>query len=109
MPRRVCLGRPDGSCPGRRLVTTRRCPDCARVTDRTRGTRQQRGYDTAHDQLRAHLVATYHPTDPCPRCTLPLGPDPTLLDLGHTDDRRAYEGLTHRRCNRGAARKGSIL
>jgi hypothetical protein len=36
----------------------------------------ERGYGWAHQQLRAALIATYSPVDPCWRCTLPLGPYP---------------------------------
>jgi hypothetical protein len=90
-------------------TTSTRCGPHTRQRDRQRGTRQQRGYDGAHNRLRAALVATYHPADPCARCRRPLGPDPTVLDLGHTDDRTGYRGLEHRRCNRGAARRGSVL
>jgi hypothetical protein len=92
------------------VPTTRtRCHDHERQHDRARGTRAERGYTAEHDRLRAQLVATYHPADPCARCRLPLGPNPGLLDLGHTDDRRGWRGLEHRRCNRGAARKRRLL
>jgi hypothetical protein len=77
-----------------------RCWDCERAHDRQRGSRQQRGYDAQHDALRRHLVASLDPWAPCPRCSHPLGPDPALLDLMHNDDRTAWLGLGHRRCNR---------
>jgi hypothetical protein len=77
-----------------------RCVDCQRAHDRARGTRQQRGYTAEHDQLRAHLVAALDPWAPCPRCGHALGPNAALLDLMHNDDRTAWLGLGHRRCNR---------
>jgi hypothetical protein len=58
-----------------------------------------RGYGEPHRRLRVRLLATYKPSDPCPRCGQPLGHDRTMLDLGHTDDRRAWTGLEHRDCN----------
>jgi hypothetical protein len=69
-----------------------------------------RGYGWTHQQLRAALLATYSPSQPCPRCGRPLGPWPELLDLGHLDGtaKTAYAGLEHRRCNRQAgAREGN--
>jgi hypothetical protein len=62
-----------------------------------------RGYGWQHQKLRAHLIATYRPTDPCWRCGFPLGPFPELLDLGHVDgDKTRYHGLEHSRCSRSA-------
>lgn len=43
---RVCI-----DCP-RLIPAGTRCTDCARTKERARGTRQQRGYNAAHDQLR---------------------------------------------------------
>ncbi len=83
---------------------TRRCQTHERATDRARGTTTDRGYGTAHQRLRAHLVATSKPTDPCWRCGQPLGPDPTKLHLGHTDDRTGYMGLEHIECSCGHRR-----
>jgi hypothetical protein len=83
-----------------------RCWDCERGDDRQRGSRQQRGYTAEHDQLRAHLVAALDPWAPCPRCGHALGPDPALLDLMHNDDRTAWLGLGHRRCNRDVSPQG---
>jgi hypothetical protein len=84
-----------------------RCVDCQRAHDRARGTRQQRGYDAQHDALRRLLVAALDPWAPCPRCGHPLGPDPALLDLMHNDDRTAWLGLSHRRCNRDVSPQGA--
>jgi len=92
--RRACLG-----C-GRLVRGASRCHACEREHDRARGSRQARGYDAQHDALRAQLVAALDPWAPCPRCAEPLGPDPDLLDLMHNDDRTAWLGLGHRRCNR---------
>jgi hypothetical protein len=65
-------------------------------------------YAGAHQATRRALLAVYDPADPCWRCGQPLGPIPALLDLGHTDDRAAYAGLEHKRCNRAAgARLGN--
>lgn len=65
-------------------------------------------YTGEQKTLRRALLAVYSPAQPCPRCGRPLGPNPNLLDLGHTDDRSAYTGLEHSRCNRGAgARLGN--
>lgn len=66
-------------------------------------TTTERGYGWTHQKLRATLLATYHPAQPCWRCHRPLGPIPELLDLGHVDgDKTRYMGLEHRRCSRAA-------
>ena len=65
-------------------------------------------YDGEQKALRRALLAVYEPTDPCGRCGWPLGPDPSRIDLGHTDDRAGYSGLEQARCNRQAgARLGN--
>jgi hypothetical protein len=110
VPSRLCPGPADGDppCPTRTLVAARpgskqasRCPPCQAQWQANRGTTTQRGYGTQHRQLRAQVIATYDPTDLCWRCLEPLGPDPTVLDLGHTDDRLGYMGLEHAACSRG--------
>ena len=64
-------------------------------------TTTERGYGWQHQQLRAALLAAYSPADLCWRCRRPLGPDPSLLDLGHEDgDKTRYRGLEHSACNR---------
>jgi hypothetical protein len=62
-----------------------------------------RGYGKAHKRLRAALLASYQPRDPCARCGWPLGPDRDAIQLGHTDDRSGYNGLEHRHCNIAAS------
>jgi hypothetical protein len=109
MTTRPCAGPAPGvPCPTRQLIpaqpgskTAARCGHCRTQHDRQRGTTTTRGYGTAHQQLRANLIADYQPSDPCWRCRLPLGPDPSALDLGHTDDRLGYKGLEHAACGRG--------
>jgi hypothetical protein len=97
---RPCL---EPGCPT--LIPVRpgvsRCPHHQAIHEARRGTTTQRGYDAAHRRLRAHLLAAYQPTDPCWRCGQPLGDDPRLLDLGHTEERDGYTGLEHADCNRG--------
>jgi hypothetical protein len=83
------------------------CVDCQRRRDRQHGTRQQRGYTATHDALRRLLVAALDPWAPCPRCGHPLGPDPTILDLMHNEDRTGWLGLGHRRCNRDVSPQGA--
>lgn len=74
---------------------------------RWQGTTTQRGYGNTHQQLRRRLLATFQPGQPCARCGQPMW-DKRHIDLGHTDDRTAYTGLEHRRCNRGdGARRGN--
>lgn len=102
---RVCS---EPGCP----VLTRtgnRCTAHAREKERTRGTRQQRGYDAAHDRLRrdwAPKVATG--TIRCWRCRDIIRAD-EAWDLGHDDhDRTKYRGPEHaNRCNRSAAGRKS--
>lgn len=80
-----------------------RCVTHQRTKDKARGTRQQRGYDAAHDRLRARWarkVATGQVN--CARCGKRIG----VLDdwdLDHTDDRAGYLGPSCRACNRGHA------
>jgi hypothetical protein len=85
---KVCL---EPGCPT--LSTRTRCPEHDRAKDRARGTRQQRGYDNAHDTLRATYQRrmdrgeTFH----CWRCGDPI--DPRRWHLGHDDhDRTRYRG-----------------
>lgn len=99
---RVC---PQPGCP--ELTTGGRCATHRRQTERARGTRQQRGYDADHLALRARLaplVATG--TVRCWRCQELVTPTDTW-DLGHTDDRTAYAGVEHARCNRSAGGKAA--
>ena len=82
-----------------------RCPACQRDADRARGTRQERGYDAAHDRLRAeyqrHMDAGEAFT--CARCGKPLRPDEPW-DLGHDDhDRTKWTGPEHVACNRATS------
>lgn len=70
MPRRPCLGI-DGQPPCPHLAPTgkARCQDCDRATDRARGTKQQRGYDTDYERERAALHLETRP--PCHWCGAP--------------------------------------
>ena len=97
-PRRTCTGSP--TCPVLLPAGVRYCPDHARQYEVRRGTRQARGYDAAHDQLRASIVRRMRAgeTIRCIDCTVVL--TPATLDLGHTDDRRAYRGPQCATCNR---------
>lgn len=71
-----------------------------------RGTRQQRGYDAAHDWHRARALEAFTPGDPCARCKGPmLASDP--IDLDHADDRLSYLGLAHAWCNRSHRPEGT--
>lgn len=81
-----------------------RCVDCARAKDKARGTRQERGYDAAHEAERKRwdpLVATG--AVKCWRCLVLLAPE-LPWDLGHDDtDRSIYRGPECVRCNRATA------
>lgn len=63
-------------------------------------------YAGPHQAIRRALLPDAYGR-PCPRCGLPMLPGQDL-DLGHTDDRAAYQGIEHARCNRQAgARLGN--
>lgn len=88
--------------------TTPRCPTHTRTTDKARGTRQQRGYDAAHDTERARLLPLAY-GKPCPHCTQRMWPH-DKLHLDHTDDRKGYIGIVHEACNTSrAASAGNTL
>lgn len=97
---KVCA---ESGCPA--LTDSTRCTDHTRQRDRARGTRQQRGYDAAHDRLRAtwqHKLDT-GATVWCWRCLThgtrtPI--DPSNWHLGHDDeDRSKYRGPECVPCN----------
>lgn len=98
---KVCA---EPGCPA--LTRGSRCPTHTRERDRARGTRQQRGYDAAHDRARtawAPRVATGTVRCASPHCLRPHDPlihPGEAWDLGHTEDRTAYRGPEHERCNR---------
>lgn len=105
MPRRALKVCAQPGCP--ELTDKRHCPDCASAYERQRGTRQQRGYTSQHDRLRArwkprvelgqvdcHALTCLHTTR-----RIHLG---MAWDLGHTPDRTAWTGPEHERCNRSA-------
>lgn len=83
------------------------CTSHVRERARARGTRQQRGYDAAHDRMRlevAKLVAKGQAV--CPKCGRPVLPG-SEWHLGHTDDRTSWTGAEHAFCNLSAAGKAS--
>lgn len=92
--------------PGCPAVTAGRlCPTHAREADKARGSREARGYDAAHRNLRQALalqVATG--TVRCARCHEYIKPG-TAWHLDHTDDRSGYLGASCARCNLSAAGK----
>lgn len=103
MPRMRVCGEP--GCP--EIQAAPRCPDHTREVERTRGTRQQRGYDAQHDRLRrqwkpkVERVTVHCHAKVCvmpARLILPGQP----WDLGHTDDRSGWTGPEHATCNRRA-------
>ena len=103
MALRPCI-EPD--CP---VLTDRtRCLDHTRSKDRERGTRQQRGYDAAHDrEARAWRESIRRGERVlCWRCGQPIT-DPDDCHLGHDDhDRSITRGPEHgRACNLSAAGK----
>ena len=90
------------------MGTLRACIDCSRPSEHSRcplhsrgETTAERGYGWEHQRARAEHINRLDPSTPCPRCGEPLGSDPDVLDLGHTDDRLGYAGLEHLACNRG--------
>ena len=66
---------------------------------RAQASASARGYGYAHQKLRAALLAQWQPGDPCSRCGGPMWGPPRKIHLGHTDDKTAYRGLEHERCN----------
>ena len=99
MSLRVCA---EPGCPI--LGTKPRCKAHTRQRDKARGTRQQRGYDNAHDKLRRAYQRSmdngcvYH----CWRCTRLI--DPNDWHLGHDDhDRNVYRGPECPACNQATA------
>lgn len=68
----------------------------------------QRGYGATHQAARRVALAQHVDGTLCPHCGEPMYRT-QRLDLDHTDDRTAYRGLAHTRCNAraGAYRKRS--
>ena len=94
MARRVCA---EHGCP--EITDTTRCPAHTKTKDKARGTRQERGYDAAHVNLRAkwaRKVATGQVN--CARCRKRISPLEEW-HLDHTDDRTGYLGPSHAYCN----------
>ena len=80
-------------------------------------------YGWRHAQARREALKWAKPTDKCPRCRLPLGPElltnPAAFDLDHVDGGGPSDynvtpdsptGTAHRRCNRrvGGRRGGQV-
>jgi hypothetical protein len=92
-------------CP--ELTERRHCPGHAAQAEQRRGTRQQRGYTSEHDRLRARWKPK---VDACSvHCHAVVCIEPARLilpgqawDLGHTADRTAWTGPEHASCNRSA-------
>lgn len=87
------------------LVDGGHCPTHRRQHDRARGTRQERGYDAAHDRLRASWQRRLDAGEVvhCWRCKLRgvlTVIDPANWHLGHEDlDRSKYRGPECVPCN----------
>lgn len=95
---RVCA---ESGCPELLPKGRTRCATHARALDHARGSRQARGYDKTHDQLRQNWSPKVMTgAVRCWRCGKPLDPNEPW-DLGHDDlDRSIYKGPEHVACNR---------
>lgn len=92
MAKRVCA---ESGCPELIDAGTRdgRCDQHRRDRDKARGTRQERGYDAAHEHLRFDYQRRINQGErfTCWRCGQPI--DPRNWTLGHCDDdRTTYHG-----------------
>lgn len=113
MSKRVCA-EPD--CPELvdRDARGGHCDACRRAKDKARGTRQERGYDRAHELTREALLPAAYGT-PCIYCGNRMWPHEALV-LDHTADRTGYRGIVHadyRDCPAGGnaaegARRGNL-
>ena len=95
MSLRVCA---QPGCPA--LQPETRCLDHRREQEQARGSRQQRGYGAAHEQLRADYQRRMNrgETFDCWRCDDQI--DPEHWQLGHDDhDRSIYRGPECVPCN----------
>jgi hypothetical protein len=106
MTLRPCLGLHDQPCHELTARPDRRCKAHAsehnRRRDQARGTRQARGYDTAHQLERDRWTPQVNTgTITCARCGQPIRPG-QRWQLGHTDDRTAWTGPEHGACNEAA-------
>ncbi|MFC3299625.1 hypothetical protein FJV46_10630 [Arthrobacter agilis] len=97
MTKRVC--RMHG-CP--RIQDAKLCDEHARSHEKRRGTRQQRGYDAAHDKERRRIEKQGIENHRCARCGAWFERGEPF-QLGHTDDRLNWSGPEHIRCNTSAA------
>lgn len=99
--------KPAGRCPcGQRATYRGKCDTHAKQAEQDRGTRQQRGYDTAHTKERERWAPLVHRgLVTCTRCGRRITP-PQPWDLGHNDQRTAWTGPEHATCNRGARKGG---
>lgn len=98
MTMRSCNGPASGQrCPSGQLVDansrTRCCAECARVRDKARGSREERGYGAEHKATRAALLPDAYGT-PCIYCGNRMWPHENLV-LDHTEDRTGYRGIVH--------------
>lgn len=104
---RVCA---QPGCPT--LTTARRCDEHRAQVERTRGTRQQRGYDAAHDRLREWWrpkvelggVHCHEPVCLMPARLILLG---QAWDLVHDRETGKHRGPGHAKCNRSEGGKAS--
>lgn len=88
--------------------------ECFRKTRNARGSGAKantaaRGYDHAHQVLRAKLLPLAYGHD-CPLCGLVMNHGDEL-HLDHNEDRSGYRGMTHAACNvlDGARRGGQAM
>ncbi len=85
------------------LTDATRCRRHRRLRDQRRGSSTARGYDAAHERLRAEYQRRMDTGDVylCARCTRPV--DPSAWDLGHVPgDKSSYLGPMHITCNRNS-------
>lgn len=104
MAGRRCPGRDeiDGrtrTCPTILTRGERYCPRHARQYEQRRGSRQARGYDTTHDQLRAQWQQRIDNGERIVCATCPTIITGHAWQLGHDHQRGGYLGPQCVRCN----------
>jgi hypothetical protein len=101
MASKIC---PVPGCP--EVTKGGRCAPHKAELERQRGTRQQRGYDLAHDRERKRVARLIRRGGQhCARCQLELPKDlpSDAWHLDHNADRTGYLGPSHTDCNLAAA------